>query len=125
MASISPSSSNTTTTPSAADLTKQLRLHEVAIAELNNQPSSRAVYQRNGNLFFRTTIQTATATEQSKNSLLVSHLSSFLEETKVLRCQAILIIIVIFLFSKFVLGRTTRVGQSEAKNSEFFFVVIC
>ncbi|KAH1146899.1 hypothetical protein AAZX31_15G121900 [Glycine max] len=64
MASISPSSSNTS--PSAADLTKQLRLHEVAIAELNNQPSSRAVYQRDGNIFFRTTIQTATATEQKQ-----------------------------------------------------------
>ncbi|KAL2341503.1 hypothetical protein Fmac_009443 [Flemingia macrophylla] len=63
MATISPSS---TTTPSAADLTKQIRVHEVAIAELNNQPSSRAVYQRNGNLFFRTTIQTATAMEQKQ-----------------------------------------------------------
>ncbi|XP_014518012.1 uncharacterized protein LOC106775402 isoform X4 [Vigna radiata var. radiata] len=64
MASISPSSSNSTSTPYVTDLTKQLRLHEVALAELNNHPSSRAVYRKNGNLFFRTTIQTATAMEQ-------------------------------------------------------------
>ncbi|XP_022642915.1 uncharacterized protein LOC106775402 isoform X3 [Vigna radiata var. radiata] len=41
MASISPSSSNSTSTPYVTDLTKQLRLHEVALAELNNHPSSR------------------------------------------------------------------------------------
>ncbi|XP_014518011.1 uncharacterized protein LOC106775402 isoform X2 [Vigna radiata var. radiata] len=66
MASISPSSSNSTSTPYVTDLTKQLRLHEVALAELNNHPSSRAVYRKNGNLFFRTTIQTATAMEQKE-----------------------------------------------------------
>ncbi|XP_027339429.1 uncharacterized protein LOC113853151 isoform X1 [Abrus precatorius] len=64
MASVSGSSTNTNTRPSSADLTKQLKRHEVAIAELNNIPSSRAVYQRNANLFFRTTVQTATTMEQ-------------------------------------------------------------
>ncbi|KAK7331239.1 hypothetical protein VNO77_25458 [Canavalia gladiata] len=51
---------------SVADLMKQMRSHEVAIAELNNLPSSRAIYQRNGNLFFRTTVQTATTMEQKQ-----------------------------------------------------------
>ncbi|XP_027339430.1 uncharacterized protein LOC113853151 isoform X2 [Abrus precatorius] len=66
MASVSGSSTNTNTRPSSADLTKQLKRHEVAIAELNNIPSSRAVYQRNANLFFRTTVQTATTMEQKQ-----------------------------------------------------------
>ncbi|KAJ1414430.1 Prefoldin [Sesbania bispinosa] len=69
MASVSPSStSSNNSRPSVADLTKQWRSHEVAIAELNNLPSSRAVYQKNGNLFFRTTIQTATTMEQRSES---------------------------------------------------------
>ncbi|KAK7303526.1 hypothetical protein RJT34_14433 [Clitoria ternatea] len=49
-----------------SDLSKQLRSHEVAIAELNNLSSSRAVYQRNANLFFRTSIPTAITTEQKQ-----------------------------------------------------------
>ncbi|MED6109343.1 hypothetical protein PIB30_032563 [Stylosanthes scabra] len=49
-----------------AELTKQLRRHEVAIVELNNLPSSSAVYQRNCNLYFRTTIQKATTMEQNQ-----------------------------------------------------------
>ncbi|XP_057757586.1 uncharacterized protein LOC130976687 [Arachis stenosperma] len=49
-----------------AECTKQLRRHEVAIAELNNLPSSSAVYQRSCNLYFRTTIQKATTTEQKQ-----------------------------------------------------------
>ncbi|CAK7341749.1 unnamed protein product [Dovyalis caffra] len=47
------------------DLIKKVRSHEVAIAELSNLSSSRAVYQKNGNLFFRTTSQKATASEQN------------------------------------------------------------
>ncbi|KAK6140472.1 hypothetical protein DH2020_002596 [Rehmannia glutinosa] len=58
------SASTSSNSPSSADLLKQVRSHEVAIAELNNLSSSRAVYQRNGNIFFRTTIQKATAFEQ-------------------------------------------------------------
>ncbi|KAI5344462.1 hypothetical protein L3X38_012339 [Prunus dulcis] len=50
-------------------LTKQIRSHEVAIAELNSLSPSRAVYQKNGNLFFRTTIQKATASEQKQIDL--------------------------------------------------------
>ncbi|KAJ4953578.1 hypothetical protein NE237_030410 [Protea cynaroides] len=46
------------------ELGKQVRSHEVAIAELNNLSSSRAVYQKNGNLFFRTSIQKAITAEQ-------------------------------------------------------------
>ncbi|KAL0379979.1 UNVERIFIED_CONTAM: hypothetical protein Sangu_0062200 [Sesamum angustifolium] len=52
--------------PSSSDLLKQVRSHEVAIAELNNLSSSRAVYQRNGSIFFRTTVQKATAFEQKQ-----------------------------------------------------------
>lgn len=48
------------------DLMKQIRTHEVAIAELSNISSSRAVYQKNGNLFFRTTVQKAKASEQKQ-----------------------------------------------------------
>ncbi|KAF7803963.1 Lactate utilization protein like [Senna tora] len=70
MATTAPSSSRLTNGTSAADskidLLKQLKSHEIAIAELDNLPSSRAVYQRNGNLFFRTTIQRATAMEQKQ-----------------------------------------------------------
>ncbi|KAK2448241.1 Prefoldin chaperone subunit family protein [Trifolium repens] len=51
---------------SGLDLKSELRSHEVAIAELNNLPSGRTVYQKNGNLFFRTTVQTATNTEQKQ-----------------------------------------------------------
>ncbi|KAM3300928.1 hypothetical protein P3S67_015428 [Capsicum chacoense] len=58
-------------------LVKEVRSHEVAIAELNNLPASRAVYQRNGNLFFRTTVQKATASEQSKIFSLCLDSSSF------------------------------------------------
>ncbi|KAJ9680268.1 hypothetical protein PVL29_019548 [Vitis rotundifolia] len=44
----------------------QIRSHEIAIGELSNLPTSRNVYQKNGNLFFRTTIQKATASEQKQ-----------------------------------------------------------
>ncbi|XP_059457401.1 uncharacterized protein LOC132187195 [Corylus avellana] len=50
-------------------LIKEIRSHEVAIAELNNLSSSRAVYQKNGNIFFRTTIQKATASEEKQLDL--------------------------------------------------------
>ncbi|XP_028765610.1 uncharacterized protein LOC114723580 [Neltuma alba] len=60
----------TNKTSAAADpkvgLLKELKSHEIAIDELNHLPSSRAVYQRNGNLFFRTTIQKAKAMEQKE-----------------------------------------------------------
>uniref|UniRef100_A0A9I9DMJ4 Prefoldin subunit 1 n=1 Tax=Cucumis melo TaxID=3656 RepID=A0A9I9DMJ4_CUCME len=48
------------------EITKQMRSLEVAIAELNHLSSTRAVYQKNGNLFFRTTVQKATTSEQKK-----------------------------------------------------------
>ncbi|KAJ7961659.1 Prefoldin [Quillaja saponaria] len=47
-------------------LKKQVESHEVAIAELKNLLPSRAVYQRNGNIFFRTTMEKATASEQRR-----------------------------------------------------------
>ncbi|CAL1358845.1 unnamed protein product [Linum trigynum] len=46
------------------NLVKEIRTHEVAVAELSYLPASRPVYQKTGNLFFRTTIQKATASEQ-------------------------------------------------------------
>ncbi|KAI3444889.1 hypothetical protein Pfo_001554 [Paulownia fortunei] len=60
------SAPNPSNSPSSSDFLKQVRSHEVAIAELNNLSSSRAVYQRNGNIFFRTTTQKATAFEQKQ-----------------------------------------------------------
>ncbi|KAA8522404.1 hypothetical protein F0562_013235 [Nyssa sinensis] len=62
---LSPSSvvSDSIATYPDRDLIKQIRSHEVAIVELRNIFSSRAVYQKNGNLFSHTTIQkTTTAT---------------------------------------------------------------
>lgn len=46
------------------DLVKQIRAHEVALAELNALPSFRAVYQKNANIYFRTTTQKATESNQ-------------------------------------------------------------
>ncbi|XP_065873409.1 uncharacterized protein [Euphorbia lathyris] len=48
------------------ELTKKVRSHEVALAELDNLSSSRAVYQKTGNLFFRTSTQKAKAAEQKQ-----------------------------------------------------------
>ncbi|MQL77362.1 hypothetical protein Taro_009788 [Colocasia esculenta] len=48
------------------ELLKQIRSHEVAVAELNCLPSNRAVYQRNGNLFFRKSVMATTAHEQKQ-----------------------------------------------------------
>ncbi|KAB5529671.1 hypothetical protein DKX38_019752 [Salix brachista] len=62
---------STPATNTNLELIKEVRSHEVAIAELSNLSSSRAVYQKNGNLFFRTTAQKATASEQSKRSFHV------------------------------------------------------
>nr|POE82183.1 hypothetical protein CFP56_75393 [Quercus suber] len=50
-------------------LIKEIRSHEVAIAELNHLSSSRAVYQKNGSIFFQTTVQKATASEQKQLDL--------------------------------------------------------
>ncbi|XP_059651747.1 uncharacterized protein LOC132299255 [Cornus florida] len=58
------SSSPLATIPTNSDLIKEIKSHEVAIAELSNISSSRAVYQKNGNIFFRTTVPKATAFEQ-------------------------------------------------------------
>ncbi|KAF3976048.1 hypothetical protein ACB098_11G081300 [Castanea mollissima] len=55
-------------------LIKEIRSHEVAIAELNHLSSSRAVYQKNGNIFFQTTIQKATASEQKQLDLAKARL---------------------------------------------------
>ncbi|KAH7864563.1 hypothetical protein Vadar_031065 [Vaccinium darrowii] len=62
--SASSSSTPNTAADSSYNLVKQIRSHEVAIAELNNLPSSRVVYQRNGNIFFRTSVPKATIFEQ-------------------------------------------------------------
>ncbi|XP_015895738.3 uncharacterized protein LOC107429540 [Ziziphus jujuba] len=54
---------------SKVNLMKQIRSHEVALAELNALSSSRAVYQKDGNIFFRTTIQKAVTSEQKQLDL--------------------------------------------------------
>ncbi|KAA8520338.1 hypothetical protein F0562_014594 [Nyssa sinensis] len=56
--------SNSIATNPDRDVIKQIRSHEVAIEELRNISSSRALYQKNGNIFFRTTVHKATAFEQ-------------------------------------------------------------
>ena len=59
-------SSSTTSTDPKLDLIKQIRTHKVAIAELGNLSSLRIVYLKNGNLFFRTTIQKATSSKEKQ-----------------------------------------------------------
>ncbi|CAM8901740.1 unnamed protein product [Rhodiola kirilowii] len=41
-----------------------MREHEVAVMELSSLSTSRAVYQKQGNIYFRTTAQKAKASEQ-------------------------------------------------------------
>ncbi|OVA18431.1 Prefoldin beta-like [Macleaya cordata] len=71
VAAASPASSATAygAEDSKHNLLKQMRSHEVSIAELNSLSSSRAVYQKNGNLFFRTTVQKVVANEQRQLAL--------------------------------------------------------
>ncbi|PIA33627.1 hypothetical protein AQUCO_04100206v1 [Aquilegia coerulea] len=57
-------SSNPLSEDTKRNLLKEIRSHEVAIAELNHLSSTKAVYQKNGNIYFRTSIQKATASEQ-------------------------------------------------------------
>ncbi|XP_022719920.1 uncharacterized protein LOC111277766 [Durio zibethinus] len=61
--------SSSASTDPKLDLIKQIRTHEVAIAELSNLSPSRTVYQRNGHLFFRTTIQKAKSSEEKQFDL--------------------------------------------------------
>ncbi|XP_047319730.1 uncharacterized protein LOC124923799 [Impatiens glandulifera] len=56
-------SGSTSANPSH-DHIKEIKRHEVAIAELNSLHSSRAVYHKQGNIFFRSTVQKATTFEQ-------------------------------------------------------------
>ncbi|XP_071701652.1 uncharacterized protein [Rutidosis leptorrhynchoides] len=65
MATSSPTTSSIASTDdSTYSLLKQIRSHEVSISELSALPSSRKVYQKNGNIFFRTSVQQATTSEQ-------------------------------------------------------------
>ncbi|RAL48912.1 unnamed protein product [Cuscuta campestris] len=68
MASPTPAtaSSSSQAADSHRELLKLVKSHEVAIAELSNISASRAVYKRNGNLFFRTSAQKATSYEQKQ-----------------------------------------------------------
>ncbi|KAG9139118.1 hypothetical protein Leryth_025417 [Lithospermum erythrorhizon] len=47
-------------------LLKLIKSEEVALNELKDLSSSRVVYQRHGNLFFRSTIQKATSSEEKQ-----------------------------------------------------------
>ncbi|KAJ4773506.1 Prefoldin chaperone subunit family protein [Rhynchospora pubera] len=48
--------------------------HEVAISELNSISSSRAVYQKSGNIFFRKSVKSAIAVEQKQLDLAKAQL---------------------------------------------------
>ncbi|KAK4748014.1 hypothetical protein SAY87_014600 [Trapa incisa] len=50
-------------------LGKKMRIHEVSIAELSSLSSSRAAYVKNGNLYFRTSIEKAKSTGQKQLEL--------------------------------------------------------
>ncbi|KAI4340966.1 hypothetical protein MLD38_025751 [Melastoma candidum] len=47
-------------------LQMQVRGHEVAIAELSGLRSSRSVYQKNGNIYFKTAVEKANSIEQKQ-----------------------------------------------------------
>ncbi|KAF8380789.1 hypothetical protein HHK36_028283 [Tetracentron sinense] len=74
MAAASSSPQSLSTEDPKHDLLKQIKRHEVAIMELNSLSSSRTVYQKNGNILFRTSIQKATASEQRQLDLAKSKL---------------------------------------------------
>ncbi|KAH7692912.1 Prefoldin beta-like protein [Dioscorea alata] len=65
MASPSSLPASSSENPSS-DLLKEIRSHEIAISELNSLATSRNVYQKNGGLFFRKSIQTAIQSEQKQ-----------------------------------------------------------
>ncbi|KAJ4778063.1 Prefoldin chaperone subunit family protein [Rhynchospora pubera] len=55
-------------------LLKEVKGHEVAISELNSISSSRAVYQKSGNIFFRKSVKSAIAVEQKQLDLAKAQL---------------------------------------------------
>ncbi|CAN6486964.1 unnamed protein product [Victoria cruziana] len=55
-------------------LQKEIRSREVAIAELSCLSSSRKVYQKNGTIFFRTSIDLALTSEKKQLDLAKSKL---------------------------------------------------
>ncbi|CAM8951969.1 unnamed protein product [Rhodiola kirilowii] len=55
---------NATTAERRIELVKKMREHEVAVVELSSLSTSRAVYQKQGNIYFLTTAQKAKASEQ-------------------------------------------------------------
>ncbi|TKW31783.1 hypothetical protein SEVIR_2G129200v4 [Setaria viridis] len=57
------------------ELMKEIRAHEVAIAELDNLHPSRAVYQKAGNIFFRKSVKSVVTTEQKQLDLAKARLS--------------------------------------------------
>ncbi|CAN0838476.1 hypothetical protein LINGRAHAP2_LOCUS2175 [Linum grandiflorum] len=65
MAASSPAGSSVSV-QTKLHLSTAIRTHEVAVAELGYLPPSRPVYEKNGNLFFRTTIEKAKASEQKQ-----------------------------------------------------------
>jgi len=57
------------------ELMKEIRAHEVAIAELQNLHPSRAVYQKAGNIFFRKSVKSVVTREQKQLDLAKAGLS--------------------------------------------------
>ncbi|CAM8904508.1 unnamed protein product [Rhodiola kirilowii] len=55
---------NATSVERRIELVKQMREHEVAVMELSSLSTSRAVYQKQGIIYFRTTAKKAKASEQ-------------------------------------------------------------
>ncbi|CAA7403889.1 unnamed protein product [Spirodela intermedia] len=58
-------------------LLKQIRGHEVAVVELNSLHPNRAVYQRNGIIYFRKEVKVATAFEQKAERSLTESANFF------------------------------------------------
>ncbi|KMZ65328.1 hypothetical protein ZOSMA_328G00050 [Zostera marina] len=51
---------------SKQELNRKIRTHEVAIEEFKSLSSSRVVYQKTANIFFRKDIKTAMGSEEEK-----------------------------------------------------------
>ncbi|KAL6611243.1 hypothetical protein ACP70R_022906 [Stipagrostis hirtigluma subsp. patula] len=73
---------STATGPAAAkevekkvELMKEVRAHQVAIAELNSLHPSRAVYQKAGNIFFRKSVKSVVTSEQKQLDLAKARLN--------------------------------------------------
>ncbi|KAL4199379.1 hypothetical protein AMTRI_Chr03g144660 [Amborella trichopoda] len=88
-------------------LLKEVRSHEVSIAELNSLSSSRVVYQKNGSIFFRTSVKSAITSEQNTAKARLQKINS--ERAKIMTSS------ISKINSDIVFLRTPYVSSSDCK----------